>query len=187
MKLEVVGNEIPVSLRPDENPSPYAIPDANPGVNQEVGAVEMSAATAGGDCTAIKLVVENQCLPANARHKIAPGFFSQPGCVDAIDVVQDRAIGLEVVVDRVAVAEGPLGQYPEMIVRNVLDAETGIGSSFFRRRQKSYGSGWVLRGPECVAANGDIDFLSPCEGGNYDKSACERASYEPSQSVPLRA
>lgn len=160
MKLEVVGNEIPVSLRPNENASPHAVPNAYAGVNQKMRAIEMGAATSGGNGAAIELVIEDQRLATDARHEIASGLFGQPRRVYAVNVVQNRPVGLKVVIEGVAIAERALGKNSEMIVGYVLHAETGIGSPFFGWRQESDRGGCVLGRPECVAADSDVDLLS---------------------------
>src|SRR5579862_2083591 len=107
--------------------------------------VKKSAATAGGECTAIIGVVEQKGLAANASHEIARSFARQVHRIDAVNVIDDRTIRLESRVKTLMVAERCLGVDSEMIRQTILDEDARINSARFSRRYKALRRGDVFR------------------------------------------
>src|SRR5262249_10861314 len=105
------------------------------------------AASAGWNPTTVVRGIENQCFSAYSSHEVAARFVRKLGCVDAVYVVENRAIGLVVVVNCVVIAERAFHIQAPVIFCNVLSTKTGISSTLQWRRQESNGSSGVLGRP----------------------------------------
>ena len=92
VKFEIVGNEIVMGFGADKECPPEVIADSDSSMNEEMGAINVSAAT--GHEAAICGVVEQDRLTANPRHEVGPGFSRYVIGIDDIRVIQDRAIVL---------------------------------------------------------------------------------------------
>lgn len=159
VKLEVVGDVVPMGFGTYEEAPPDRVANAHSSVKKKMVAVKSIVAATGWDGAPTELIVEDQGLAADAGHEIAAGFARQLARKNAVDVIEDRAIRLKVVVVRLMVAKRPFHIQPEVIVENVFGAGARINATLYGWGQKSHGCRGILRRPESVAADSDIHFL----------------------------
>lgn len=165
VKFEVVRDVVPVSFGADKEAPPDSVADAYSRMKKEMVAVESTVAAASRYCAAAELIVKNQGLAADPGHEIAARLTRQLASKHSIDVVENWAIRLEVVVVGLVVPERALDIQPEMIIKNVFGAGAGIHPALYGWRQKSNGRCRILRRPKSVAADSDVHLLSTCEAG----------------------
>ena len=168
VKFEIVGNEIVMGLGADKECSPEVIADSDSSMNEEMGAVNVSAATRNE--AAICGVVEQDRLSANPCHEVGSGFSRHMIGIDDIRVIQDRAIVLVSVVQTFVCAECAFNIESPAPVAEVLQAGTGEDSSRFCRRNIGLGRGLGFGRPQSAAAQAEIDLL----GGRKTRQRAER-------------
>jgi hypothetical protein len=186
MEFEVVGDDVPVHFGTNEEISPDVVAYAGAGMEQEVSAVDVSAAAAGREAATAGGVVEQQSLGADSGHEVARSLLSEMGGgVHRIQVIQDGTIGLQAVVETLMVAKGTFGSEAEMLLIGVLNEDTGIVPALLRRRQIADRSSGVFERPEGVASGAKIKLLRVNEAGEHNERADQYKPMELSQYRPL--
>ena len=128
VELVIVGDEVVVNLRTDKDVAPCVVANPEPPVQEEMGAVQVGAATAGGE-RASSDAIEEQGHETGASHEVTVGFGCKPVRVDAIGIDDDWAIELEVVVNALVIAEGGFNVNAAVFFIQVLEEEAGIGTT----------------------------------------------------------
>lgn len=184
VELIIIHNVIPMRFWAHEEIVPEGIADADAEVRRKVRAVEEFAAPADRDSASVELLWKQDCLGPDSGHKVASSLVREARGIDAVYVIEDRAIGLKTVIESRMVAERSLRQQSEMVVVDVLGADARIDSAFFRRREESFRCRHVLRRPQRGAPDGNIYLLGMCDDGHAEKCADEYERKNPSQSCP---
>ena len=129
VKLVIVGDEVVVNLRADEQVAPGVVADSEARMQEEMGAVQVGAAAPGGE-RARSYAIEKQGHETGPGHEVTVGFGCKPVRVDSIRIDDNWAIELEVVVNALVIAEGAFNVNAAVFFIQVLEEDAGIGTTF---------------------------------------------------------
>lgn len=108
MELRVVDNVIPMRFRQCKEIPPEVVLHPRAGVQRQMRAIQIHPASASGEATLAKFVVEQDGLTADASHEVAPNFLAEARRVHRIQIVEKGPVRLETVVYGAFVAKGKL-------------------------------------------------------------------------------
>jgi hypothetical protein len=185
VKLEIVGDEIPMRFGANKIVVPKVIAQIRSGMQQEVSAVHVGNTTLGKCSARVELSIKQQGLAADAAHEIRTELFAQARSKHGVGVIKNGPVRLVVVVEGFVVTEGAFHVETDVIGQNILKAGTGINAALFRWRNEAGQSGRVLGRPQRAAPHGEVQLLRAGEAGTKDQPAREREEQELSQSTPL--
>src|ERR1700722_11982170 len=164
MEFVVVHDAVEVCLWTDKELPPHVVADSGAQMQKKVVAVELGDAASGVAATGIT-VIEKHGRAAGAGAKQSRGLLGHMRRIHGIEVVEERTIFLEAVVEPFLVQGGNLGAVAEFVAENAVDSDAGINAALFRRRQIGFRGRSVPGGEQFAGANGKVKLLSMRETG----------------------
>jgi hypothetical protein len=152
VEFEIVIDVIVMGFGTHEEGAPEVVANANPRMEQKMGAVDVTAAAIA--IAAIYGVIKQHRLAADTRHEVATGLRGEAMGIHGIYVVQDGAVVLVSIVQALFWPECAFDGQSKTALRQVLQTGGPVGATFFRRRNEGLGGGQRFRGPQDAAANG---------------------------------